>query len=90
MEQKITVTDLAQSLADVLDRVKNRGERFIIERDGEPVAMLAPVSPPKSITLGELFALLRTLPPLDDEFAKDVEEIRAMQSDIGEPPSWPD
>ena len=35
METRITPTELARSLSDVLNRVRYRGERFRIERNGE-------------------------------------------------------
>ena len=44
METKITATDLAKSLSDVLNRVRYRGERFLVERNGEPVAAVLPVA----------------------------------------------
>lgn len=86
MDTTITATELAKSLSDVLNRVKYRGERFVIERNGEPVATLAPVGPAPVTTLGELLALLRDLPRPDDQFADDLREIRASQSVLSETP----
>lgn len=43
MESRITATDLARQLGDVLGRVRYRGEAFIVERNGKPVARLGPV-----------------------------------------------
>ena len=41
MDATLTVRDLETGLAEVLDRVRG-GERFVIERDGEVIATLAP------------------------------------------------
>ena len=72
METKITATELARSLSDVLSRVLYRGERFLIERNGEPVATLVPTGPVPGITMGELFEVLRAVPPVDEGFADDL------------------
>ena len=49
METMITATTLANNLSDVLDRVKERGERFVVEQNGERVATIIP-SPPNAIS----------------------------------------
>ncbi len=41
-ETKLTATQLARSLSDVLNRVQYKGERFIVDRNGRPVATLGP------------------------------------------------
>ena len=89
METKISDAELAERLADVLDRVRGGGERFVVERDGETVAILAPPAPTPGITWGEFVALLRDLPRPDDGFADDLEEIQAAQG-VATMPEWPD
>ena len=86
METKITATDLAKSLSDVLNRVRYRGERFIIERNGEPIATLAPVGPAPGATLSEIVSRLKGLRMPGDGFADDLEAIQAEQQPIGESP----
>ena len=86
METRITSTELARSLSDVLNRVRYRGEQFVIVRNGEPVATLAPPKPTKSITLREFIEFLKENPFPDEDFAKDLEEIRSSQPLIEEPP----
>lgn len=88
METKITATELAKSLSDILNRVKYNGERFVIERNGEPIASLAPLGPAKSITLREFAMKLREFPQPDEDFWKDLEAIQASQSKVP-PPPWP-
>jgi len=85
METRITATELARSLSDVLNRVRYRGERFIVERNGEPVATLAPAGPEKSMTLRQLVELLKQVPPPDEDFANDLRAIRESQPPAGMP-----
>lgn len=87
-ETRITATELARSLSDVLNRVQDRSERFVIEHNGRPVATLAPVELKRSITLGELFELLDRLPRPGTDWADAVEEVRRHQG-AAEFPEWP-
>lgn len=77
METTITTIELSERLEDVLDRVKNRGERFKVERDGEKIAEIVPPSDKPSGDLRELVAKLALLSPLDDDSWSDIEEARA-------------
>ena len=89
METQITATELARSLSDVLNRVRYKGERFVIVRNGEPVATLAPAgptSPSKGFTLRELAALLKDN-PMPEGLADDLETIQASQPPLP-PPPW--
>lgn len=79
METKITATELAKSLSGILNRVRYRGERFVIQRNGEPVATLAPAGVGPTLSLADLAALLETLPRPDEGFADDLEAIQATQ-----------
>lgn len=88
MKTKITATELAKSLSDVLNRVRYRGERFIIERSGEPVATLIPTSPVLGITLRDLVARLGDMSMPGDGFAEDLEAVQASQPKVTAP-AWP-
>lgn len=83
----IDADDLARGLPEVLDRVRNRGERFTIERDGQPVALLTPPAP-KPFTVADFLDLWERIPHPDDAFADEVEAIQAAQR-TSEPPQWP-
>lgn len=87
---RITATQLARSLSDVLSRVNYRGERFEIVRNGETVAMLGPTAAMrKGATLREYLEARKRGPRMDEEFLKDLEQINADQP----PPQvreWPD
>ncbi len=83
----ITATELARTLSDTLIRVQYRGERFTIERNGDPVASLVPAKAPGLITLSELAAQLWDLTLPGDGFADDLEAIQAAQ-DLPPSPQW--
>ncbi len=79
METHISATELAKRLSDVLSRARYRGERFVVERGGEPVAVLEPpdgVS--RAATLRELAKRLGEIRP-DDAFADDLEAVQEGQ-----------
>jgi antitoxin (DNA-binding transcriptional repressor) of toxin-antitoxin stability system len=78
MVRTISDKELAESLDEVLDRVRDEGEPVVIERDGERLAMLTP-APAKSITLQEFLEKWETMPKPDKEFWDDLEEIQAHQ-----------
>jgi len=90
METKISDAELAERLDDVLERVRLGHERFVIERDGHAVATIAPAAPRPGITWATLGDVLRDIPWPDEDFAKDLEEIRAAQPRMQEPPEWPE
>ena len=90
-ENTITATELARNLSDFLNRVKYKGERFVVERNGEVVATLAPAAPlPATGTLRDLVRLVQEQWP-DDQFAEDLERAHAeMNQPLPPPPDWPD
>ena len=79
MEAHLSATDLARSLSDVLNRVRYRGETFIIERNGEPVAALTPPVPTPGCTLADLVSRLGDLDLPGEGFADDLEAIQSSQ-----------
>ena len=87
-ETKLTVEDFAARLDEILDRV-TAGERFAIEEDGEVVATIGPPAEKRMVTLRQLAEALAKLPPLDDDFAADVEQARSILRPT-EIPEWPD
>ena len=84
----LTVADLATHLTEVLDRA-HAGERIAIEGDGKLIATTGPPSMTPEVTLRELAAKLALLPPLDDDFAADIEAARAILLPA-EVPKWRD
>jgi antitoxin (DNA-binding transcriptional repressor) of toxin-antitoxin stability system len=84
MEHRISATELARRLGDVLGRIRYRGERFVVERNGAPVARLEPVAGVPAVTLREALAVWESGGP-DPEFATALERI----GDSDRPPENP-
>ena len=57
MERRITATELARRLGDILGRIRYQGESFTVERNGKPVARLTPIRGPQPATAAGAFAL---------------------------------
>ncbi len=83
MDKRISATRAVRDFSEVLDTIKFQGVHYIIERGGKPVASMRPIDGKTDFkTLGELKALLKKLPKLDEEldaFAADLEDIRKDQ-----------
>ncbi len=79
MDTIITATQFARSLSDVLNRVRYRGERFVIVRNGQPVATLAPPRASTSATVAEVTASIGHLKMPGDGFADDLEQVQGSQ-----------
>jgi len=77
VEHRISATELARTLGDVLARVRYRGDSFVVERNGTVVARLVPATE-KRATLAEVFAAWRSAGPPDPEFADALEEIDSL------------
>ncbi len=83
MEKRISATRAVRDFSEVLNTIKFKGVHYIIERGGKPVATMKPIEEKTDFkTLGELKALLKKLPKLDEEldsFASDLEDISKDQ-----------
>jgi len=88
--KRITATDLARRLSDVLNRVRYKNEEFLVERGGDPVAVIVPIGPKSDLTFAEFLRLLNAAPRPDSDFASDLERIQAAQPPaVEELPEWP-
>jgi prevent-host-death family protein len=89
VETRITATELARALSEILSRVADHYESFTIVRHGVPVATLAPIAAvTRPVTLAELAARPGDLRLPGDGFADDLEAVQASQPPL--PPSlWP-
>jgi antitoxin (DNA-binding transcriptional repressor) of toxin-antitoxin stability system len=74
MEHRISTTELARRLGDVLGKVRYRGDVFVVERNGEAIARLSPL-PSKPATVGEALRAWRDAGPGDPDFANDLERV---------------
>lgn len=90
MKGTISVTEAVRNFADFINRVAYRGEHFVLERGGRPVARLVPV--PQAGRLGDLPHLLANLPTLGgeeaDAFARDMEEAAEGLLTLAEGDPW--
>lgn len=86
MEQRISATELARRLGDVLARVRYRNDSFVVDRNGEPVARIVPVAERSVTSLREAFAAWRAASPPDAGFADDLERVGA--ADAPPAPPW--
>ena len=90
MKLTISVTEAARNFADIVSRVFYRGEHFVLERGGRPVARLIPV--PRGGRLGDLPGLLEDVPRLSTEEAealgRDVHEARESLPELRDEDPW--
>ena len=70
MKGTISVTEAVRNFADLINRVAYRGEHFLLERGGRPVARMVPV--PQAGRLGDLPSLMDTIPRLDPDEAESL------------------
>ncbi len=89
MTARITMTELAERLPEILERVRDRGERFLVEQDGAPAATLGPPEPGPARTMQELAERLAGIPWPDEDFADDLEAIHEAMNRPVTPPEWP-
>ena len=75
MATHVSATEAARTFSDLLNRIRYRGEEFVVERAGEPVCRMSPAATSKRLTLKELAALLREIPQADEGYAADVRRI---------------
>ena len=83
MKSRISVTEAVRSFSELMNRVRYRGESFIVERGGKPICEILPARPPK-FSGAEFAALLRSLPKPDKEYLAVVEELIAKQPTVAE------
>jgi prevent-host-death family protein len=86
MSTPISATEAARRFSDLLNRVRYRGEKFVIVRNGEEVAELSAVAPRPGVTLAEAVDRLIAARSGDPDFADDLERIQAGQPLVGEGP----
>lgn len=75
MEHRISATELARRLGDVLARVRYKGDSFLVERNGNLVARIVPVPESVISSLREGLTAWRTASEADPAFADDLERI---------------
>jgi len=87
MENHITATELARHLGDVLGRIRYRGDSFVVEKNGVPVARLLPVEPARPATVREVIATWQAGVRGDPGFADALARVNASDRPPENPPS---
>lgn len=85
MEHRISATELARHVGDVLGRVRYRGDSFVVERSGEPVARVLPIAGATPTSLAEALTAWRSAGEPEPEFATDLEHVGALDRLPGDP-----
>ena len=71
---RLSATEVARRFSEILNRVA-AGEEIEVTRAGAPVAVIGP--PKARVVSAERFReLVRSAPPIDEDFAEDVRTIR--------------
>lgn len=87
LPKKISATDAARSFSDVVARVRYRGEEFVVEKGGEAVCRISPVVHEGArSTIGDLLAVLKSTPPVDDDYRESVLELTRKQPKLPRSP----
>ncbi len=87
MKLRISATETTRRFSELMNRVRYRGETFVVERGGRPICEILPARPPK-FTGAELANLLRSLSPPDEEYLTLVENLAKKQSKVAAS-RWP-
>jgi prevent-host-death family protein len=85
MQRRVSATELARNAGDILARVRYRGDSFVVERNGKPVARLVPMPGASRGSVRDAVAAWRTAGRPDPEFAEDLERIGAADRIPGDP-----
>lgn len=76
--RRITATEAARRLSDVLDRVERDGEIFVVERRGRAIASIAPAA---AVSGGVVKEILRAQPS-DSGWPQELAALRtALESE---------
>lgn len=86
MESHISAAEAARNFPDMIERVRSRGEVFVVEREGEAICRIAPLAPRR--TVQDLMRLLQSAPRPDDAYFDAVEDIARGQPPLSEEPHW--
>ncbi|HUY27235.1 MAG TPA: hypothetical protein VMV27_07410 [Candidatus Binataceae bacterium] len=88
MKSRISAIKAARGFSELMNRVRYRGESFIVERGGKPICEILPATPAK-FSGAELAGLLQSLPKPDEGYLAAVEEILTKQPTVAEPGGQP-
>jgi prevent-host-death family protein len=81
----LTATEVARQFSAIVNRVE-AGEEIEVTRNGVPVMQIRPVLRRQFLSAEQWRELMASLPPVDDDFARDVEA--AAEEIWPTPGSW--
>jgi antitoxin (DNA-binding transcriptional repressor) of toxin-antitoxin stability system len=87
MKMRLSATETARRFSELLNRVRYRGESFVVERGGKPICEILPAQPVK-FSGRELAELLRSLPQPDEKYFDQVKELTTKQPKVARS-RWP-
>jgi antitoxin (DNA-binding transcriptional repressor) of toxin-antitoxin stability system len=87
MKTRISATETARRFSELMNRVRYRGDSFVVERGGKPICEILPAEASR-FSGRELADLLRSLPKPDKQYLTLVEYLTANQSTVAES-RWP-
>ncbi len=85
MEARISATELARKLGDVLGKIRYRGETFVVEKNGKPVARLTGLPDARAGTAAEVLGAWRESAGSDPAFADDLELVNRTDLPADDP-----
>jgi hypothetical protein len=75
MEHRISATELARRLGDVLGKIRYLGDSFVVEKNGDAIARIAPLAASSTATLREAMGAWLQAGGPDPEYADALERI---------------
>jgi prevent-host-death family protein len=72
--EAVAATDAAKNFGRLVDRVREEGTTYIVERHGRPIAQIGPVAPVRRKTLRDFANAMRTMPRLDEKTLQYIEQ----------------
>jgi prevent-host-death family protein len=72
--ESVAATDAAKNFGRLVDRVREDGSTYIVERHGRPIAQIGPVAPVRRRTLRDFANAMRNMPRLDDKTLQYIEQ----------------
>lgn len=85
MSLRVSATDLARRLGDILGRIRYRNETFVIERHNVAIAQIGPPPGARDVSLREAAERWMNAAPSDSAFADDLERIGAADRPAANP-----
>ncbi len=84
----VSATEAARNFSELLNRVRYRGQTYVVERGGEAVCEIRPVYRAGGFTGSDLVRLLATLPDAPRAYLEAVEDAIEGQPPMEET-RWP-